>query len=71
MDLFIPHQVNIRIIEAVGKCLGISCEKGYVNVDRFAIPLPHRFRLPWMRRAEGDRSDQVLWLAWQRSVSVC
>jgi 3-oxoacyl-[acyl-carrier-protein] synthase-3 len=35
LDLFVPHQANLRIIEAVGKRLGISREKVYVNVDRF------------------------------------
>lgn len=35
LDLFVPHQANMRIIEAVGKRLGISPEKVYANVDRF------------------------------------
>ncbi len=35
IDLFIPHQANLRIIEATGKKLGIPSEKVYVNVDRW------------------------------------
>ncbi len=35
IDLFIPHQANMRIIEAVGNRLGIAPEKVYVNVDRY------------------------------------
>ncbi|MCX6639185.1 MAG: ketoacyl-ACP synthase III [bacterium] len=35
IDLLIPHQANIRIIEATGKRLGIPKEKVYVNIDRF------------------------------------
>ena len=35
VDLFIPHQANIRIIEAVGDRLGIPREKVYINVDRY------------------------------------
>ncbi|MFA5515993.1 MAG: beta-ketoacyl-ACP synthase III [Desulfuromonadales bacterium] len=35
IDLFIPHQANLRIIEAVGKRLRFPAEKVYVNVDRF------------------------------------
>lgn len=35
VDLFIPHQANIRIIEAVGERLGISREKIYVNIDKY------------------------------------
>lgn len=34
IDLFIPHQANLRIIEAVAKKLGVSMEQFFVNVDR-------------------------------------
>ena len=35
IDLFIPHQANIRIIEAVAKGLGLPMDKMFVNVDRY------------------------------------
>ena len=35
IDILIPHQANIRIIEATAKHAGISMDKVYVNVDRF------------------------------------
>ena len=35
ISLFIPHQANIRIIEAVAKGLDLPMEKMYVNVDRY------------------------------------
>lgn len=35
IDLLIPHQANVRIIEATAKHAGISMEKVYVNVERF------------------------------------
>jgi 3-oxoacyl-[acyl-carrier-protein] synthase III len=35
IDLFIPHQANIRIIQSAAKSLGIPPEKVYTNVDRF------------------------------------
>jgi 3-oxoacyl-[acyl-carrier-protein] synthase-3 len=35
IDLVIPHQANIRIIEATAKHAGISMDKVYVNVDRY------------------------------------
>jgi len=35
IDLLIPHQANIRIIEATAKRLKIPMEKVYVNIDRF------------------------------------
>jgi 3-oxoacyl-[acyl-carrier-protein] synthase III len=35
VDLFIPHQANIRIIESVAKGLGLPMDKMFVNVDRY------------------------------------
>ena len=36
VDLVVPHQANRRIIDAVGKRLGVPAEKVFVNVDRYA-----------------------------------
>jgi len=35
VDLFIPHQANLRIIEAAAKRLSMPMERVYVNVDRY------------------------------------
>jgi 3-oxoacyl-[acyl-carrier-protein] synthase-3 len=35
IDLLIPHQANVRIINATAKYAGIPMEKVYVNVDRY------------------------------------
>ena len=35
VDLLIPHQANIRIIEATARHSGIPMEKVFVNVDRY------------------------------------
>ncbi len=35
VDMFIPHQSNLRIIEAARKRFGIPEEKVYVNIDRY------------------------------------
>lgn len=35
ISLFIPHQANRRIIDAIGKRLGLAGEQVYVNLDRF------------------------------------
>jgi len=35
VDLMIPHQANIRIIEATAKHAGMPMDKVYVNVDRY------------------------------------
>ena len=45
IDLLIPHQANIRIINATAKYAGMPMEKVYVNVNRYgnmssaAIPI--------------------------------
>jgi len=35
VDLFIPHQANIRIIDAVGEKLGIPPEKVYITIHKY------------------------------------
>src|SRR5262249_32649925 len=35
VDLLIPHQANIRIIEAVSQRLGLASEKVYTNLNRY------------------------------------
>jgi 3-oxoacyl-[acyl-carrier-protein] synthase-3 len=35
VDLFIPHQANLRIIEAAAKRVGLPMSKVFVNVDRY------------------------------------
>jgi len=35
IDLLIPHQANVRIIEATAKHAGIGMDRVFVNVDRF------------------------------------
>ena len=36
IDLVIPHQANLRIIESVAKRLDIGMDKVFVNIDRYA-----------------------------------
>jgi len=36
IDLLIPHQANVRIIEATAKLAGIPMEKVFLNVDKYA-----------------------------------
>ncbi|MCX7795627.1 MAG: ketoacyl-ACP synthase III [bacterium] len=35
IDLFIPHQANIRIIESAAERLGLSMDKVFINLDRY------------------------------------
>lgn len=35
VSLFIPHQANVRILDATAKRIGLKDEQVYVNVDRF------------------------------------
>ena len=60
VSLFIPHQANRRIVDAVGKRLSLDPERVYVNLDRYGntsaasvpIALDEAFR--GGRIAEGD-----------------
>ena len=60
IDLFIPHQANIRIIEATAKYADVPMEKVYVNVDRYGnmssatIPVALDEALEAGRIEEGD-----------------
>jgi 3-oxoacyl-[acyl-carrier-protein] synthase-3 len=60
VDLFVPHQANLRIIDAVGKRLGLDPEKVFVNVDKYgntsaaSIPIALREALDAGRLKEGD-----------------
>ena len=35
VDLFVPHQANMRIIEAAAKRLGFSREQVFANLERY------------------------------------
>lgn len=35
ISLFIPHQANLRIIQAIAERLGIPMEKVYININRY------------------------------------
>src|SRR4030042_3656606 len=35
VDLFIPHQANIRIMEATAKRLDIPMDRVFINIDRY------------------------------------
>ncbi len=61
IDLFIPHQANIRIIEAVAKGLDLPMERMFVNVDRYgntsaaSVPLALAEAVDSGRVKVGDR----------------
>ena len=60
IDLLIPHQANIRIIEATAKHAGVAMDKVYVNVDRYgntssaSIPIALEEALACGRVGEGS-----------------
>jgi len=60
IDLFIPHQANIRIINAVGSRLGIDGDKVFTNVHRVgntsaaSIPLAMCDAIEQGRLKRGD-----------------
>lgn len=77
VDLFIPHQANIRIIDAAAKRLGIGSDKVFVNVQKYgntsaaSIPLALDEAIQAGRVKEGDTLVLVGFgggLTWAASV---
>ena len=62
IDLFVPHQANLRIIEAAAKKLGIAEEKVYTNLQRYgntscaSIPL-----VPQRGAGRGPAQATAIW----------
>lgn len=60
VTLFIPHQANQRIVDSVGKRLGITGERVFVNLDRYgntsaaSIPIALDEAVRAGRLKEGD-----------------
>ncbi|MFO7983513.1 MAG: beta-ketoacyl-ACP synthase III [Desulfuromonadales bacterium] len=65
LSLFIPHQANIRILEATAKRLKLKDEQVYINVDRFgntsAATIP--MALDEVHRAGGLKKGDLLLFA--------
>jgi 3-oxoacyl-[acyl-carrier-protein] synthase III len=65
ISLFIPHQANIRIIEAVAKGLGLSMDQIYTNVNRYgntsaaSVPIAMAEAVNEGRIKVGDRITVV------------
>lgn len=61
IDLIIPHQANVRIVEAAAKRLGIPKEKFYMNIDKYAntsaasIPIALDEAVSQNRIKKGDK----------------
>jgi 3-oxoacyl-[acyl-carrier-protein] synthase-3 len=64
VDLFIPHQANVRILDATAKRIGLKDEQVYINVDRFgntsAATIP--IALDEVNRAGRLKSGDILLL---------
>ena len=65
VDLFIPHQANIRIIEAVAKGLDLPMERMFVNLDKYgntsaaSVPIALAEAVNEGRVAVGDKLVMV------------
>lgn len=77
MDLIIPHQANIRIIEAAAKGLGLPMDRFFVNIDRYgntssaSIPIALCEAVQQGRLKPGDRAVMVAFgagLTWAAAV---
>ena len=61
IDLFIPHQANMRIIESVAKSLNLPMDRMFINLDRYgntsaaSVPIALAEAVNEGRVAVGDR----------------
>ena len=66
VDVFIPHQANIRIIEAVAKRLGFPMDRVAVTIEKYgnmsAATIPVALD-EWVREGKIRRGDNVLMAA--------
>ena len=55
VDVYVPHQANVRIIDHATRKLGVPSERVVVNVDRYGNTSSGRFRsrLPMRRPTDG------------------
>lgn len=61
IDLYVPHQANLRIIEHAAKKLGVEKERVFVNVDRYGNTSSASIPLALCEaRAEGRLEDGSL-----------
>ncbi|HSO29211.1 MAG TPA: beta-ketoacyl-ACP synthase III [Candidatus Sulfomarinibacteraceae bacterium] len=76
ISLFIPHQANIRIIEAVAKGLDLPMDRMYTNVDRYgntsaaSVPIAMAEAVNEGRVKVGDRITIVAFGAGFTSAAV-
>lgn len=65
IDLFVPHQANVRIIEAVAKGLDLPMDRMFVNLDRYgntsaaSVPIALAEAVNTGRVRPGDRLVMV------------
>jgi 3-oxoacyl-[acyl-carrier-protein] synthase-3 len=55
VDLFVPHQANLRIIEAAASRLGIPPERTFVNIDRYGNTSAASIPIALAEAAESGR----------------
>lgn len=63
LDLWIPHQANLRIIESARQRLGVDPSRTAVTIDRLANSSAATIPLTldeWVRQNRVDRGDKIL-----------
>lgn len=73
VDWFIPHQANLRIIEAVGNRFGFPPEKVIVNVDKYANTSSATIPIAldeYIRSGKIKRGDNLLMAAFGAGLTA-
>ena len=70
LTCIIPHQANLRIIEALAERLGVSLSKFQVNLDRYGNTSAAAVAIAWMRSSRRPLQGWRLYLdggLWRRA----
>ena len=70
LDLIIPHQANLRIIDATARRLGLPAEKVFVNVDRYGNTSSASIPLAMDEARRTGASCRGAWSSWSPSAAA-
>ena len=70
VDWLVPHQANLRIIDAMGRRLGLPKERVVVTVDRHANTSAASVPLALAEACADGRIRPAIWSCWRRSAAA-
>jgi 3-oxoacyl-[acyl-carrier-protein] synthase-3 len=61
LSWFVPHQANLRIIDAVGRRMGLPIEKVMINIEKYGNTTAATIPLClWEKEKELKKGDKLI-----------